>query len=169
MILSIVLLVAVITLSVFALLIPMMFRVVVTPNEVHIVRGTASSNSYGHGEGSKNTYYKWPSWIPIIGVKTRVLPVSVFDIKLENYAAYDKGRLPFLIDIMAFFRITDSNLAAQRVFNLDELDSQLEGILQGACRTILASSEIEEILEGRSKFGEMFTTEVDNNLKSWGL
>jgi len=95
--------------------------------------------------------------------------VSVFDIKLENYAAYDKGRLPFLIDIMAFFRITDSNLAAQRVFNLDELDSQLEGILQGACRTILASSEIEEILEGRSKFGEMFTTEVDNNLKNWGL
>jgi flotillin len=125
--------------------------------------------SYGKDQSAGNTYYSWPAWIPIIGVKTIQLPVSVFDVDLDGYAAYDKGRVPFVIDIMAFFRITDSNMAAQRVHSHPELIEQLKGILQGSCRAILASSEIEEILEGRSKFGKMFTEEVDHNLEAWGV
>lgn len=145
------------------------FRVVVSTNEVHIVQSGKKTVSYGKDQAAGNTYYKWPAWVPIIGVNTITLPVSVFDVDLTNYAAYDKGRVPFVIDIMAFFRIEDSNVAAQRVHSFNELVDQLKGILQGACRSILASSEIEEILEGRSKFGEMFTTAVDAQLKAWGV
>lgn len=145
------------------------FRVVVSTNEVHIVQSAKRTVSYGKGETAGNTYYKWPAFFPIIGVRTSMLPMSVFDVDLDSYAAYDKGRLPFQIDIMAFFRITDSNLAAQRVHKFEELADQLKGILQGACRTILASSQIEEILEGRSQFGEMFTKEVDHQLVQWGV
>src|SRR6185436_14936660 len=125
--------------------------------------------SYGKDQAAGNTYYKWPSWVPIIGVKTISLPVSVFDVGLDGYAAYDKGRVPFVIDIMAFFRITDSNMAAQRVHAFPELEEQLKGILQGAVRSILATSEIEEILEGRGTFGERFTKEGDANLAQWGV
>lgn len=161
---------AAIGLVVLWVLIAMMFRVVVPTNEVHIVQRQGTTVSYGRVEGSAgNSYYKWPSWIPRIGVLVSKLPTSVFSIKLEEYEAYDKARLPFMIDIMAFFRISDSNLAAQRVETREQLQRQLEGILQGACRTILATNEIEQILEGRSQFGEQFTKEVDGNLREWGV
>jgi len=145
------------------------FRIVVSTNDVHIVQSVKKTTSYGKDQPTGNVYYRWPAWIPVIGVKTIVLPVSVFDVKLDSYAAYDKGRVPFIIDVMAFFRITETNMAAQRVHSYAELIEQLKGILQGACRAILAQSEIEEILEGRGKFGEMFTKEVDHNLVAWGV
>lgn len=150
-------------------LIAILFRVVVATNEVHIVQSAKKTVSYGKDTAAGNTYYKWPSWVPVIGINRIGLPTSVFDQRLDNYAAYDKGRVPFIIDIIAFFRVTDSNMAAQRVQSVPELLVQLKSILQGAIRTILASSEIEEILEGRSKFGEMFTKEVDHQLIEWGV
>lgn len=145
------------------------FRVVVSTNDVHIVQSAKKTVSYGKDQQAGNVYYQWPSWVPRFGVKTIQLPVSVFDQTLDGYAAYDKGRVPFIIDIIAFFRITNSNTAAQRVHSFPELLEQLKSILQGAIRSILASSEIEEILEGRSKFGEMFTKEVDHQLIEWGV
>lgn len=144
-------------------------RVVVTTNEVRIVQSARKTVSYGKDQPAGNTYYAWPSWVPMIGIRVTRLPVSVFDIKLDGYAAYDKARVPFVIDIMAFFRITDSNIAAQRVNTTEELTKQLQGILQGVCRTILANSDIQSILAGRSEFGKLFTAEVDDNLKHWGV
>lgn len=144
-------------------------RVVVSTNDVHIVQSGRKTISYGKDQPAGNSYYAWPEWLPFIGLKTVPLPVSVFDVVLDGYAAYDKGRVPFMVDIMAFFCIKDTNIAAQRVHTFAELRTQLQGILQGACRTILASHEIEDILEGRSKFGEAFTKEVDHNLEAWGV
>lgn len=151
------------------LLIALLFRTVVSTNDVHIVQSARTTVSYGKDQTAGNVYYKWPSWLPLIGVRVSRFPVSVFDVKLDDYSAYDKGRVPFKIDIMAFFRVDDSNMAAQRVHSFEELITQLKGILQGAIRSILAASEIEEILEGRSKFGEMFTHAVNEQLKAWGV
>ena len=144
-------------------------RRVVPTNEVHIVQSGKATVSYGKEHEAGNTYYEWPAWLPKIGIVKIVLPVSVFDGDLEAYEAYDKGRLPFVVDVKAFFRISDSNLAAQRVSSFDELRSQLLAILQGAVRTILASADIEEIMQGRSQFGEAFTREVETQLVNWGV
>src|SRR4051812_11268025 len=103
------------------IIIAIMLRRVVAPNEVHIVQSSKATTSYGKDTKNGNTYYEWPSWIPVIGVTKTMLPVSVFDLNLHAYEAYDRGRLPFVVDIVAFFRISDSNLAAQRVANFDEL------------------------------------------------
>jgi len=151
------------------LLIALFLRRVVPTNEVHIIQSGKSTVSYGKDHEAGNTYYEWPSWIPKIGIVKIILPVSVFDEDLASYEAYDKGRLPFVVDIKAFFRITDSNVAAQRVSSFDELRNQLRAILQGAVRTILASADIEEIMQGRSQFGEMFTKEVEAQLRNWGV
>lgn len=144
-------------------------RTVVTTNFVDIVQTGKKTTSYGKDQPAGNVYYRWPAWLPLVGVQVSRLPMSVFSVQLNGYAAYDKGRVPFLIDILAFFRITETNVAAQRVSSVAELNKQLEGILQGVCRTILARSEIESILEGRSEFGHMFTQEVDTNLAQWGI
>jgi flotillin len=155
------------------ILISLMFRTVVSTNAVHIVQSSKQRTSYGgvdaQGQPRRNTYYAWPSWIPFIGVKVSTLPLSVFDLPLDGYNAYDKGRLPFVIDMMAFFRINDSGMAAERVHSFEELKEQLESILKGAARTILATSQIEEIMESRAVFGEKFTAEVEHQLVQWGV
>lgn len=144
-------------------------RRVVNTNEVHIVQSSKQTISYGKGEIAGNTYYEFPSWLPFWGIQVIKLPVSVFSQRLENYEAYDQGRLPFVLDMEAFFRIDNSNQAAQRVANFSELKSQLSSILQGAARSILASKGIEEIMQGRAEFGEAFTKEVNEQLKAWGV
>ena len=147
----------------------MFFRTVVKTNDVHIVQSARHTISYGKGETKGNVYYHWPSWLPVIGVRVIVLPVSVFSESLSDYAAYDIGRLPFKVDVMAFFRIKDSNMAAQRVSSFAELQGQLKSILQGAIRSILASADIETILSGRREFGHKFTEEVEAQLVEWGV
>lgn len=150
-------------------LLALMLRRVVPTNEVHIVQSAKKTTSYGKDTNNGNTYYEWPSWIPLVGITKVKLPTSVFDLDLESYEAYDKGRLPFVVDVKAFFRITDSNVAAQRVASFAELHNQLKAIVQGAVRVILASNDIEEILQGRSTFGEQFTKEVAEQLANWGV
>jgi flotillin len=136
---------------------------------VHIIQTAKSTTSYGKGQEAGNTYYDWPSWMPIVGLKVSKLPVSVFSLGLDGYEAYDSGRLPFKLDLEAFFRVVDSNVAAQRISSVPELKEHLGSILKGAARSILASKDIEEIMQGRSEFGEVFTKEVDGQLKEWGV
>ena len=143
-------------------------RRVVPVNEVHIVQTRNSTVSYGKGFES-NTYYEWPSRLPLIGLQKVMLPVSNFSIDLPDYAAYDKERVPFLVHVMAFFRINDSNTAAQRVASFEELKTQLTAIVQGSVRTVLAGHEIDQIMLDRSRFGEAFTKEVQPQLGGWGV
>ncbi len=144
-------------------------RRVVPTNEVHIIQSGKSTTSYGKDMGHGNSYYLWPSWIPVIGVTRTIFPTSIFDIDLIGYEAYDSGRLPFVVNVKGFFRIEDSNKAAKHVANFEELKEQLEAILQGAARVTLASHDIEEIMTIRSKLGDVFTHEVHEQLKNWGV
>lgn len=155
--------------ALLSIIVAFWLRRVVPTNEVHIVQSRKSTKSYGKDTNNGNTYYEWPSWFPLIGVTKIVMPVSVFDVQLEAYEAYDVGRVPFVVDIVAFFRIADSNLAAQRVASFDELENQLRSIVQGAVRTILASHDIDKIMLERSVYGEQFTEAVSDQLKSWGV
>jgi len=143
-------------------------RRIVPSNVVHIVQRGNKTVSYGVGKGS-NVYYEFPKWFPVIGIEVRALPVSNFDIDLKNYSAYDKDRVPFLVDVKAFFHISDTNIAATKVESFTELKGQLENVVQGAVRSILAKSKLEEIMEERSIFGEQFTKAVNSDLKNWGV
>ena len=143
-------------------------RRIVPTNVVHIVQRGKTTVSYGVGKTS-NVYYEWPKWLPRIGVEVRELPVSNFDIDLFAYSAYDKDRVPFIVDVKAFFHIADTNIAAAKVSSYEELKQQLENVVQGAVRSILAKSKLEEIMEERSVFGEQFTKMVNADLINWGV
>lgn len=146
-----------------------LFRTVVPTNMVHIVQSGKKTTSYGTGQDAGNVYYRWPSWIPILGVTSIHLPVSNFDQSFKDYEAYDKDRVPFMLDITAFFRIADTNKAAERVSTIDELKAQLKAIIQGAVRKILASHDINSIMTDRATFGNQFTEEVKGELANWGV
>lgn len=167
--LSLVAAVLVTALVAITFLVAVALRRVVPTNMVHIVQSKKSTTSYGKGRDAGNVYYEWPSWLPGIGVTVTHFPESVFDVGLKNYEAYDVGRLPFVVDIMAFFRISDSDVAAHRVANFSELQTQLQSILQGAVRSVLAKEKLEEIMQDRTTLGAKFTEEVDAQLTEWGV
>lgn len=146
-----------------------LYRIVVATNVVDIVQSRTSTVSYGTGQQAGNVYYRWPSWMPRIGVTIIRLPVSNFDIPLRDYEAYDKDRVPFEVDVAAFFRIYDTTKAAQRVASVAELSNQLLLIVQGAVRKVLAFDVIDSIMTERAKFGTQFTEEVMDQLKEWGV
>jgi flotillin len=154
--------------GVFVLFYILSLRRIVPTNVVHIVQRGDKTVSYGVGKGS-NVYYEFPRWLPKIGVMVRVLPVSNFDIDLAKYSAYDKDRVPFVVDVKAFFHISDTNKAAEKVESFEELKGQLENVVQGAVRSILAKSKLEEIMEERSVFGKQFTEAVNTDLRNWGV
>lgn len=143
-------------------------RRIVPTNVVHIVQRGSQTVSYGTNKAS-NVYYEWPKWLPKLGVTVRVLPVSNFDIDLKRYEAYDKDRVPFVVDVKAFFHISNTNIAAEKVESFEELKIQLENVVQGAVRSILAKSKLEEIMEERSVFGKQFTDAVNTDLQNWGV
>lgn len=154
---------------VITVLIAMSYRTVVPTNEVHTIQQRRKTVAYGKDQPAGNVYYAWPAWLPRIGIRIIKLPVSVFDARLNDYPAYDQDRVPFVLDVMAFFRIDDPSTAAQRVSSFQELRSQLDGILQGATRSILAQAPINEILQERAKYGKMFTEATTAQLKAWGV
>jgi len=98
-------------LLVIGTIVAMMFRRVVAANEVHIIQTIKKTISYGKDMPSGNVYYEWPASIPFIGVTKITLPVSVFELSIDGYEAYDVGRVPFVVDLTSFFRIADTNLA----------------------------------------------------------
>lgn len=156
-------------LGALAFFVATMLRRVVPTNEVHIIQSSKKTTDYGKDTGNGNTYFEWPASLPFLGISKTVLPTSNFDVDLHNYEAYDEGRLPFVVDVKAFFRINNPSEAAQKVANFEELLNQLNAVVQGAVRSILASNSIEEIMQGRSKFGNEFTDAVKDQLKNWGV
>lgn len=151
------------------LLAAMFLRRVVPTNMVHTVQTGKKTTSYGRGRPSGNVYYKWPSWFPFIGLTVTEMPESVFEVSLKDYEAYDSARLPFVVDVTAFFRISDSDTAAQRVASFQELEHQLQQVVQGAVRRVLATNTLEETMHQRSTLGESFTKEVSEGAAEWGV
>ncbi len=153
-------------------------RRVVPTNEVHIVRRGKNTMVYGTpAKGNQtqakqfcgNSYYEFPISIPYVGVTVTKMPLSIFGIDINDYDAFDKERVPFVVDIQSFFRIADYEVAASRISEIRELKAQLLSIVQGAVRSILAKDFLNEIMGERSKYGQQFTDEVKDELKSWGV
>jgi len=144
-------------------------RRIVPADMVHVVQTNKKTTSYGKNTGNGNVYYRWPKWLPMLGVEVKNLPVSNFDMPLNNYEAYDKDRVPFVVDVRTFFRISDTNQAAEKVASTEELRKHLEAIVQGAVRNIMAKAKLEDIMEERSVYGQQFTDEVKDQLVEWGI
>lgn len=145
------------------------WRQIVDTNKVHIVQTSKKTTSYGVGQPNGNVYYRIPAWVPVFGISMMELPVNNFQTRIDGYKAFDKDKVPFDLDVVAFFRIFDTNVAAARVSSFEDLKAQLLTVVQGAIRKILASHDIHTIMTDRATFGDQFTSEVRTELKEWGV
>lgn len=160
---------AIVAIAVFGVITAIMLRRVVPTNMVHIVQTSKHTIAYGRGKDAGNTYYEWPAWVPVIGITVIEFPESIFQVNLKGYEAYDQARLPFVVDAVAFFRVEEAEKVAQRVATFQELTTQLEAVLQGSVRRIMATNTLENIMEQRAELGQQFTNEVKDQLKEWGV
>jgi flotillin len=147
----------------------MAWRRVVETNYVHIVQSKKKTTSFGAGKDAGNVYLKVPASIPLFGVNVIELPVSNFNEQIDNYLAYDKDRVPFSVDVAAFFRIADTDKAASRISSFTDLQKQLLSVVKGAIRKVLGTHDIHQIMTDRATFGEAFTKEVSAELAAWGV
>lgn len=145
------------------------YRRVVPTNMVHIVQQSKKTVPYGRGKEAGNVYYAFPVWMPIIGVSVTQFPESIFQIDLKNYAAYDVNKVPFLADVTAFFRINDATTASQSIASYPELLNQIDEVVSGVVRNVLATNDIEFIMKERSELGEQFTKAITNGITKWGV
>lgn len=145
------------------------WRVVVPNNEVHIVQRNKTSTSYGSQQEKGNVYWKFPYWLPVIGTYVQRMPVSIFQIELDGYEAYDQEKVPFSVDVISFFHIEDPVSAAKRVSSDSTMDQQLQNVLRGSVRKVLASKDINTIMETRSELNSTFLAEVSHSVQNWGV
>ncbi len=144
-------------------------RKVVPTNEAHVVQKWKKSISYWKDSEWWNVYLAWPSWVPIVWVAVQKLPLSIFALQLTDYKAYDIWKVPFQVDITAFFEIKNPELAAQKVYSIEELRDQLNETLKWVVRKILASKDIVEIMESRTEIKKQFYEEIWDAVKSWWI
>jgi len=152
-----------------AIIILINLRRVVPTNEVHIVQRKKTSEVYGRWFESWNIYLSWPSWMPLFWVDVQRLPLSIFTIQLLEYRAYDSWKVPFLVDVTAFFVIKEPEIAAQKIYSIQELNTQLNEVLKWVIRKTLASKDIVEIMESRTEIKDEFYNEVFSAVKDWWI
>lgn len=151
------------------LIIAMALRVVVPTNQVHVVQRRKGSTAYGRNENAGNVYYRIPAAIPRFGVEVTRVPIDIFGINLQGYEAYDKNRVPFQVDVTAFFQIEDAVVASQRMGAYEQMLQQLTKTLQGAVRKVLAVHTVDEIMGTRAELSAAFLTEVRAQVQDWGV
>ncbi len=144
-------------------------RKVVPTNEVHIVQRGSKSVAHGKGLQGGNVYLAWAPWVPVFWIAVQKLPLSIFTLELNGYEAYDEGKVPFQVDITAFFEIKEPVLAAEKIFTIGELKDQLNETVKWVVRKILASRDVVDIMESRADIKNEFYDEVLSSVKSWGV
>ena len=160
---------AIVLVVIIAIIVAAKYRTVVPTNMVHIVNSSSGRRVYGKDSEFGNTYYSFPDWIPKIGVNVTQFPTSNFGVELLDYAAYDHKRLPFQVDVQAFFVMENADIVSQRVSDFRELKDHLQKIVSGAVRKVTASLPLERILSARSELSLEFGAEVSEQLKDWGV
>jgi len=163
------LIVIIVIFAIIVLYIITQLRKVVPTNEAHVVQKGSSSIAFGKGFDWGNVYLNWAPWVPVVWISVQKLPLSIFDLQLNDYKAYDSGKVPFQVDITAFFIISDPETAAQKVESISELRNQLNETLKWVVRKVLASKDIVDIMESRSEIKDEFYNQVFGAVKSWGI
>jgi flotillin len=121
-------------------------------------------------EGSASAYW-------YIGLLMRRIIVSLENVKHEinDIVLRDKNVAPFNCDITCWFKITDPQLAAEKL-DVDEDGNIMQSIretlnaqVQGVARDAAMKQEILELMRDRKTFSETLKSVVNGDLDEWGV
>lgn len=145
--------------------------VVVSPNQAHVVvsRGGGRKIYHPSMKGTSSAYL----YIPLL---MRRIIVSLENVKYEltQIELRDQNLAPFTCDITCWFKISDPELAAEKL-NVDSDGSITDSIrqtlnaqIQGITRAAAMKQEILDLMRDRTTFGDSVFKETNGDLIEWG-
>lgn len=146
--------------------------VVVDPNKAHVVvsRGGGRKIYHPSQAGSPSAYF----YIPLI---MRRIIVSLENVKqeIQGIELRDMNFAPFKCDIVCWFKISNPELAAEKLSVsadgdiVDAIQQTLSAQVQGVTRAAAMKQEILDLMKDRTKFGISIFGEVNGDLDEWGV
>lgn len=153
-------------------LIALQFYVVVEPNKAHVVVSMGGGRRIYHpsDKGTRSAYF----YIPFL---MRRIIVSLENVKHEinNIILHDSEVAPFQCDITCWFKITDPQLAGEKLDVdsdgniMDSIRETLNAQVQGVARDAAMKQEVLELMRDRKTFGEGVFATVNGDLDEWGV
>jgi len=140
--------------------------------DVVVKRGkrTVFSSDPKHATDGKAAYFKIPSWVPYAGMEVHRMPLSMIEIPIPDFLAFDKDRARFLCDIVAFGVIKDPVTSAIRFpKTMDELGKQLSKVVRATTRDSTTKKQIRDIINDREGILDTIREPLTDALANWGI
>ncbi len=149
---------------------------VVEPNQAHVVvfmgrgRKIYAPLETKDGKRHKSAYF----FVPLL-MKRFVLPLTNVKMAINDIHLNDKMVAPFICDVIAWVRVLDPILAAERLDLTHQLGvfgslhEDLVNIVQAIARAVAMKQEVLDIMRDRQTFANSMSNEVNGLMGKWGV
>ena len=164
----------VIIIAVIAILLAFKWYQVVPANNAHVVVRRSGVSVYssvaGQATSGKAAYFKIPKSVPYFGVRVHAMPLSMLEINVTDFLAFDRDRVRFECDIVAYMVVEDPLKAAKRFpFGLNELKDQVFKIIKATTRDTTTKLTIREIINDRPAIARRVNEYLEPEVVKWGM
>ncbi|HUW55889.1 MAG TPA: SPFH domain-containing protein [Planctomycetota bacterium] len=163
-----------IVVAIIALLLAFSWYRIVPANAAHVVIRRGATRVFSpHKEQSahgKAAYFEIPRWIPHFGVRVHAMPLSMLEINVKDFLAFDRDRVRFECDIVAYMVVEDAMKAAKRFpAGLNELKDQVFKIIKATTRDTTTKLTIREIINDRPAIARRVHEYLEPEVVKWGM
>jgi len=160
--------------AVVAVLLAFSWYRIVPANAAHVVIRRGATRVYSsHKEQSTHgraAYFEIPKWIPHFGVRVHAMPLSMLEINVKDFLAFDRDRVRFECDIVAYMVVENPMKAAKRFpFGLNELKDQVFKIIKATTRDTTTKLTIREIINDRPAIARRVHEYLEPEVVKWGM
>ncbi|MBI3609846.1 MAG: hypothetical protein HY204_03980 [Nitrospirae bacterium] len=170
-------------LVIFAILIPVavllcvlmssIYRVVPV-DSVDVVVGRTKTRIYSgdpsYSQNGRAAYFLIPAWVPWIGVRVHRLSLNMMEFSLEKSLTYDRNRVRFETDIVAYAIIEGPIKAAARFpEGRDVLMEHVRKIMKASNRDTTTKMTLREIINEREMVAKKLFETIQPEISKWGL
>ena len=164
----------VIVAAVIIILLAISWYRVVPANFAHVVVRRGGVHVYssvpGQATSGKAAYFQIPKSLPYIGVRVHAMPLSMLEINVTDFLAFDRDRVRFECDIVAYMVVEDPLKAAKRFpFGLNELKDQVFKIIKATTRDTTTKLTIREIINDRPAIARRVNEYLEPEVVKWGM
>jgi flotillin len=152
-------------------------RTIVPPKYADVVTRKNSVQIYSADNTVTGTntpvtvYYRFPAWMPVIGVYVKRMPLTIIEIPVLGYKTFAKGNARFVVDVSVYCRINNVMDAAQK-FPGETIDDFIKGIREiivSAIRKTTATFAVEDVIAKRSEIALDVQNDIRDDVQKWGV
>jgi flotillin len=147
---------------------------VVPANFAHVVVRRGGVKVYSsvpvQSTDGKAAYFQVPKSVPYFGCRVHSMPLSMLEINVTDFLAFDRDRVRFECDIVAYMVVEKPLIAAKRFpFGMSELKDQVFKIIKATTRDTTTKLTIREIINDRPAIARRVHEYLEPEVVKWGM